>query len=96
MSDPGLSYRSREEVQKMRAERDCIELVRQRLLENKWATVDELKTIDREVRKEMEAAAAEAKAVPELEPSEAFTDVWSGEEPKFVRTPQLSQSVIRP
>src|SRR6056300_1458179 len=46
MSDPA-KYRTREEVQKMREERDAIEQVRKRLLEGD-ATEDELKAIDKE------------------------------------------------
>src|SRR5258707_6041471 len=49
MSDPA-KYRSKEEVQKMRSEHDPIEQVKVRLIEKKWATEDELKTIDKEVR----------------------------------------------
>src|SRR3979411_1769385 len=40
MSDPA-KYRSREEVQKMRAEHDPIEQVRSRILQSKWATEEE-------------------------------------------------------
>ncbi|RVC44678.1 pyruvate dehydrogenase (acetyl-transferring) E1 component subunit alpha, partial [Mesorhizobium sp. M4B.F.Ca.ET.088.02.2.1] len=49
MSDPA-KYRSKEEVQKMRSEHDPIEQVRARLLDKKWASEDELKAIDKEVR----------------------------------------------
>jgi hypothetical protein len=47
MSDPA-KYRSKDEVQKMRTEHDPIEQVRKRLLDNKWATEDDLKAIDKE------------------------------------------------
>ena len=43
MSDPGITYRSREEVQQVRQERDCIEKAKTRLLQNNWATEAELK-----------------------------------------------------
>ena len=46
MSDPA-KYRTREEVQKMREERDPIDHVRDLLLEGKMATEDELKAIDK-------------------------------------------------
>ena len=42
MSDPA-KYRTREEVQKMREEHDPIEQVRERLLDERWPTEDELK-----------------------------------------------------
>lgn len=43
MSDPGVSYRSREDVQAMRASRDCIDAAKKRLLDAGWATEEELK-----------------------------------------------------
>jgi pyruvate dehydrogenase E1 component alpha subunit len=74
MSDPA-KYRSKEEVDKMRAEHDPIEQVRQRLLAAKWAGEDELKAIDREVRDIVNEAAEFAQAAPEPDPSELWTDV---------------------
>ena len=53
MSDPA-KYRTREEVQQVRETHDPIEQVRQRLLKA-GVGEDELKTIDREVRDEVNA-----------------------------------------
>src|SRR5213080_1529693 len=50
MSDPA-KYRSKDEVTKMREERDPIESVRKRLLEEKMADEAELKAVDADVRK---------------------------------------------
>jgi pyruvate dehydrogenase E1 component alpha subunit len=74
MSDPA-KYRSKEEVQKMRTEHDPIEQVRNRLLEKKWATEEELKAIDAELRDQMNAAADFASTDPEPDPSELYTDI---------------------
>jgi TPP-dependent pyruvate/acetoin dehydrogenase alpha subunit len=49
MSDPA-KYRTKEEVDKVRTEHDPIEQVRKRLLAKKWASEDDLKKIDAEVR----------------------------------------------
>ncbi|RUY14728.1 pyruvate dehydrogenase (acetyl-transferring) E1 component subunit alpha [Mesorhizobium sp. M7A.F.Ca.US.005.03.2.1] len=74
MSDPA-KYRSKEEVQKMRSDHDPIEQVKARLIEKKWATEDELKTIDKEVRDIVADAAEFAQNDAEPDPSELWTDI---------------------
>ena len=74
MSDPA-KYRTKEEVQKMRSEQDPIEQVRARLLEKGWASEDELKAIDKEVRDIVADSADFAQANPEPDASELYTDI---------------------
>jgi pyruvate dehydrogenase E1 component alpha subunit len=74
MSDPA-KYRTRDEVEKVRAEQDPIEQVRQRLLKNKWASEDDLKKIDAEVRGVVNESAEFATVDPEPDPSELYTDI---------------------
>ena len=74
MSDPA-KYRSKDEVQKMRTEHDPIEQVRERLLDKKWATEDELKAIDKDVRSVISDAADFAQTDPEPDASELYTDI---------------------
>ncbi|MGL4490753.1 MAG: pyruvate dehydrogenase (acetyl-transferring) E1 component subunit alpha [Rhizobiaceae bacterium] len=74
MSDPA-KYRSKDELQKMRTERDPIEQVRERLLANKWATEDDLKAIDKDVRDIVADAADFAQNDPEPDVSELYTDI---------------------
>ena len=69
MSDPA-KYRTKEEVDKVREEHDPIEQVRERLLDRKWASEDELKKIDATVRAVVTEAAEFATHDPEPEPSE--------------------------
>lgn len=73
MSDPAR-YRTREEVQAMRTQHDCIEGARQKLTE---AGVDEaaIKKIDDEVKAIIQEAADFAQASPEPDPAELYTDV---------------------
>jgi len=75
MSDPA-KYRSKEEVQKMRSESDPIEQVKQRLTEKKWASEDDLKAIDKEVRDVVADAAEFAQNDPEPDVSELWTDIY--------------------
>ena len=74
MSDPA-KYRSKDEVQKMRSEHDPIEQVKARLMEKKWASEDELKAIDKEVRDIVADAAEFAQTDPEPDASELWTDI---------------------
>ena len=76
MSDPA-KYRTREEVQKMREERDAIEHVRQMLLTGKHATEDDLKAIDKEIKDIVNEAAEFAKESPEPQLSELWTDIYA-------------------
>ncbi|WP_176250134.1 MULTISPECIES: pyruvate dehydrogenase (acetyl-transferring) E1 component subunit alpha [unclassified Sulfitobacter] len=81
MSDPA-KYRTREEVQKMRDERDPIEQVRNILLENKYASEDDLKAIDKEIKKIVNDSAEFAKTSPEPAPEELWTDIYATEVPQ--------------
>jgi pyruvate dehydrogenase E1 component alpha subunit len=73
MSDPA-KYRSREEVQKMRSERDCIDHARQKLADL-GVEESELKAIDDAVKKRIQEAADFAQASPEPDPAALWTDV---------------------
>jgi pyruvate dehydrogenase E1 component alpha subunit len=74
MSDPA-KYRSKDEVERMRTERDPIERVRNRILEGKLATEDEIKKIDAEIRAIVNESAEFATNDQEPDPSELYTDV---------------------
>jgi len=74
MSDPA-KYRSRDEVTKTRSESDPIDMVRARLLTEKWADEDGLKVIDKEIKEIVADAADFAQTSPEPDPSELWTDV---------------------
>jgi pyruvate dehydrogenase E1 component alpha subunit len=74
MSDPA-KYRSKDEVQKMRSEHDPIEQVKARLIDKGWASDDELKAVDKEVREIVADAAEFAQTDPEPDVSELYTDI---------------------
>ena len=74
MSDPA-KYRSREEVSKVRSERDPIDRMRGWLIDEKVASEDELKEIDRKNKDIVSDAAEFAQNSPEPDPSELYTDV---------------------
>ncbi|MFY0660922.1 MAG: pyruvate dehydrogenase (acetyl-transferring) E1 component subunit alpha [Shimia sp.] len=76
MSDPA-KYRTREEVQKMREERDPIENVRQMLLTGKHASEEDLKAIDKEIKAIVNASADFAKESPLPDETELWTDIYA-------------------
>ncbi|POY72965.1 putative Pyruvate dehydrogenase (acetyl-transferring), partial [Rhodotorula taiwanensis] len=68
MSDPGTTYRTREEIQHMRSSNDPITGLKNLLLEWNVIPEAELKKIDKEARAEVEVAVEEAKKSPEPAP----------------------------
>ena len=87
MSDPGTTYRTREEIQRMRSTNDPIAGLKQKILDWEITTEDELKKIDKEARSHVneEVAIAEAMAIPEPKPEILFEDIYvPGSEPKFI------------
>ncbi len=78
MSDPGTTYRTREEVQHMRSRNDPIAGLKAVLLEKEIASEDEIKSYDKAARKyvDEQVAAAEADAPPEAKMDILFEDVY--------------------
>ncbi|MFM7655260.1 MAG: pyruvate dehydrogenase (acetyl-transferring) E1 component subunit alpha [Paracoccaceae bacterium] len=76
MSDPA-KYRTREEVEKIKQEKDCIEHVRDLLTQGGLASEEELKAIDKEIKEIVNASAEFAKESPEPALSELWTDIYA-------------------
>lgn len=74
MSDPA-KYRSKEEVDKVREQRDPIKNFEKLLLEKGLVDEATLKQIDKEVREIVADSAAFAQSSPEPDPSELMTDI---------------------
>ena len=74
MSDPA-KYRTRDEVKEVRGERDPIDAVKDRLIEEGWADLDSLKEVDKEIKAIVADSAEFAQTSPEPDPSELYTDV---------------------
>ncbi len=73
MSDPA-KYRTREEVQKMRAEHDSLDLAKKALLEM-GVPEAELKKLDDDTKARVAAAAEFAQSSPEPDEAELWTDI---------------------
>lgn len=78
MSDPGITYRTREEINEVRTNRDPIEIVRKLLLENSWANEAELKDIEKKIRADIDADVEKLKQDPEPTPEDLYAHVGAG------------------
>jgi pyruvate dehydrogenase E1 component alpha subunit len=86
MSDPGTTYRTREEIQQMRSKSDAINKLRSKIVESGFATESELKAIDKLVRAEIDQAVVESIEAQEPKLDQLFRDVYiEGSEPGYIR-----------
>jgi len=76
MSDPGTSYRTREEVQEVRQTRDPILGFKEKIVAAGLTDADELKKLEMEVRKSVDADVKKAKTDPEIGVEELYYDVY--------------------
>lgn len=75
MSDPGITYRTREEIKHVRDYRDPIMLVKHMLIENSWATEQELKDLEKDIRASIEADVEKLLTDPEPLPEDLYSHV---------------------
>jgi pyruvate dehydrogenase E1 component alpha subunit len=97
MSDPGITYRTKEEVTDVRENKDCISKIKQYILNNNYATEEELKDIEKKIRSQIEEDIKKIKEDPYPEPSELYTNMYVDDEhdAPFVRGIEYSQSIFR-
>eukprot|EP01017_Pseudomicrothorax_dubius_P014822 TRINITY_DN17344_c0_g1_i1.p1 TRINITY_DN17344_c0_g1~~TRINITY_DN17344_c0_g1_i1.p1 ORF type:complete len:389 (+),score=110.57 TRINITY_DN17344_c0_g1_i1:152-1318(+) len=93
MSDPGISYRQREEVQDIRQTRDPILTLRNIIVDNKLSDEETLKKIDTEVKELIEKAVEDAKKAEFPDQTELLKDVYiEPQEDYFIRGVEWDQS----
>lgn len=94
MSDPGITYRDRDEVSNVRQNQDCIASLKERILSTGAATEGDLKDLEKKVRADVTAGlkAAKAGAMPDLK--ERDTDIIAGEPYPFIRGVEYKDSVF--
>jgi pyruvate dehydrogenase E1 component alpha subunit len=100
MSDPGTTYRNREEIALTRSTRDPIELVKRTLIEAGFADAEQIKEIEKVIRKNVAAECKAAKASPKtaIEPH-LYEYVFSSDGgkqqnafPPHIRMPDFAKS----
>ncbi len=70
------TYRGKDEVKKLREQKDCLMRFRKKTTEAKLLDAKELDAIDREVAGLIEDAVGQAKAAPKPKPEQLLTDVY--------------------
>ncbi len=93
MSDPGVTYRDRDEVANMRSSRDCIEQVKSRLMDSGWASEAELKESEKHIRAKVTAEIEEARKGNQPPPEFLYSDIMTEGPPKFIRMPTFEASL---
>merc|ERR1712032_783945 len=100
MSDPGTTYRNREEISLTRSTRDPLEFAKKTIIDANFADADELKAMEKSIRKDVQTQVMKAKegVKPPLE--ELFKHILakdlipdSGYEyPEHIRMPDYEKS----
>ena len=98
MSDPGTTYRTREEVGEVRQARDPIEYVKKLLIDHNLATAEELKDIEKDIRASVQASLQKAKEGSYPPDENVYHEIYSdanGKEDKlnFIRMPDYHKSI---
>jgi pyruvate dehydrogenase E1 component alpha subunit len=93
MSDPGITYRDREEVNKVRETQDCLLQLKNRILKYNLASEDDIKAIEKDVRNVVANSLKEAKSLPYPAEHETYSDIYYQEIPSFIRGREYQESL---
>jgi pyruvate dehydrogenase E1 component alpha subunit len=99
MSDPGTTYRNRDEIAAMRQTRDPIEFVKKLLLDHTDVAEEELKAIEKDIRAEVAAACERAKAgsppdsIAELTNNIFLNPDGTNAPQEYIRMPDYTKSI---
>jgi len=92
MSDPGISYRSKDEVTEFRKSRDCIAKIRKILLDHNLKTEKEIEDMEEEVKNKLDEEIKQAQNDPFPNDSELFTEVYYNQENMYIRSSTVEKS----
>merc|ERR1712178_281896 len=96
MSDPGTSYRTRDEIKAVRQASDPITSLRDKMTDAELATKEEFKAIDKEVKNYIESETEIALASPEPAMSELGTDILIDDKDSYNRGTTLGSQIPHP
>ena len=101
MSDPGTTYRNRDEIAFTRSTKDPLEFVKKCLIDAEFLTADDIKDLEKTIRKEVQKEVLKAKESPVPPLDELFKHIFATnleprsegiEYPPHVRMPNYENS----
>jgi pyruvate dehydrogenase E1 component alpha subunit len=99
MSDPGTTYRNREEIAMTRSTRDPLEFLKRTMIDAGFCDAEELKEVEKRIRKHVLAEVMEAKASPKPPLDQLMTHILAqdlepekSEFPPHIRMPDYAKS----
>ena len=98
MSDPGTTYRTRDEVGGVRSTRDPIDYIKNLLLDNKMCSTDDIKGYEKAIRSEVGDALARAKAGSFPPPNALYDEIYANtdgtdQKQPYIRMPDYQKSI---
>lgn len=96
MSDPGTSYRTRDEIQEVRKTRDPITGFKDRIITAGLVTEEELKEMEKSVRQEVDDALKVATSDGVLPLEALYSDLYANTPPLKVRGVTADDTVVQP
>ena len=79
MADPGLDYRTKEEIEEMREKRDPLNLLKDKVIDNGLLTEEEITSMDKEAKQVVETAQQAARAAPQPDLEECYSHVLTSD-----------------
>jgi pyruvate dehydrogenase E1 component alpha subunit len=93
MSDPGVTYRTREEVTEYRKTQDPIVQIKNLLFQHSLATEKELKDIEKSIKAQIDVDVEQIKKDPMPAPEELFTHQYHGKDDYYIRDCEFATSL---
>lgn len=92
MSDPGIGYRTKDEVEKEKKTTDCITHVKNLILDNKFGDEASIKLIEKEVRKEVDEVAEKCLKADRPTEDQLYNHILTDNTTGFIRNTTFETS----
>lgn len=80
MSDPDSAYRTKNDIQAVKNERDCLRKMKEFMTKEKIMTEEEMNAMEKQIKKEVDADLQKAQKAPKTDMKELYNDIYEGEQ----------------